>query len=202
MKAMGLETVCTARLNNLVAEGKAHCGDGELEFRGEFRLKWKWADLTSISVLDGVLVAVRGADKAEFELGDLAPKWEHAIKNPKSRLDKLGLKPGHAYCAWGEFDSLFGPECVARAGEPTRQGPMDIVFVRLTTKDDLANLDKARTQIKSNGAVWAVWAKGRKELTENDVRAFALDHQLVDVKVASFSAELSSLKLVVPVALR
>lgn len=199
---MGLETVCTARLNNLVSEGKAHCGDGELEFRGEFRFKWKWTDLISVSAGDGVLVAVRGADRAEFELGDQASKWEHAIKNPKSRLDKLGLKPGQAYGAWGEFDPLFGPECTARAGEPAHDGPLDIVFVRLTTKDDLAQLQKARTQIKPNGAVWAVWAKGRKELTENDVRAYALDHQLVDVKVASFSAELSSLKLVIPVALR
>jgi hypothetical protein len=52
------------------------------------------------------------------------------------------------------------------------------------------------------GALWAVWAKGRKELNENHVREAALDAGLVDVKVARFSATHSALKLVVPKAKR
>jgi hypothetical protein len=199
---MGLETVCRVKLNSEISEGKAHCGDGELEFRGEFKIRWKWSDLERVSSTDGVLIAVRGAEIAEFHLGDSATKWEHAIKNPKSRLDKLGLKPDHKYAAWGEFDETFAAELTQVAGNPATEGPYDIVFVRLTTQDDLTDLSKARDAIAKNGAVWAVWLKGKKELTETHIRSYALANGLVDVKVARFSDTLSALKLVIPVANR
>ncbi|HEY2980381.1 MAG TPA: hypothetical protein VGJ22_04300 [Anaerolineales bacterium] len=48
----------------------------------------------------------------------------------------------------------------------------------------------------------AVWTKGRKEFREDDIRAFALAHDLVDVKVMAFSETLSGLKLGIPVAKR
>jgi hypothetical protein len=199
---MGLETVCRVKLNSEISEGKAHCGDGELEFRGEFKIRWKWSDLERVSSNDGVLIAVRGSEVAEFHLGDSAAKWEHAIKNPKSRLDKLGLKANHKYAAWGEFDETFAAELNQIAGEPGANGPYDIVFVRLTTQDDLTDLTKARNAIASNGGVWAVWLKGKKELSETHVRDYARNNGLVDVKVASFSQTLSSLKLVIPVSER
>ncbi|MEI8281110.1 MAG: hypothetical protein WCG75_01775 [Armatimonadota bacterium] len=199
---MGLETICRVKLNSEISEGKAHCGDGELDFRGEFRLRWKWSELERVSSNDGILTAVRGSDLAEFYLGEDAVKWEHAIKNPRSRLDKLGLKPHHIYTLWGDFDEDFSIETTNRAGEPSSQGPYDLVFVRLWTTDDLVSLNLARESIASNGGVWAVWLKGKKELSETHIRDFALANGLVDVKVASFSETLSSLKVVIPVALR
>jgi hypothetical protein len=56
--------------------------------------------------------------------------------------------------------------------------------------------------IQPDGAIWAVWRKARKELTENHVREAALAAGLVDVKVARFSETHSALKLVVPKARR
>jgi hypothetical protein len=47
-----------------------------------------------------------------------------------------------------------------------------------------------------------VWPKGRPEFREDDVRRAALGAGLVDVKVVAFSAALSALKLVIPVAQR
>lgn len=199
---MGMEVDCRASVGGKISEGKAHCGDGEIEFRGEFRLRWKWSELSRVQAIDGVLVAVRGAELGEFYLGDAAEKWAHAILNPKSRLDKLGLKPGHRYAARGEFDEEFPDELKIRAGEPAIGNKLDVVFVRLDSHDDLDKLLEARADIVANGMIWAVWPKGRKEFREDDIRSFALDHGLVDVKVASFSTTLSALKLVIPVALR
>ena len=199
---MGLETVCRVKLNSEISEGKAHCGDGELEFRGEFKIRWKWSELDRVTSSDGVLIVVKGDEMAEFHLGDAAAKWEHAIKNPKSRLDKLGLKPDHKYAAWGEFDEIFAAELAKVAGDPTSREPYDIIFVRLNTQDDLTDLGKAREAIAKNGAIWAVWIKGKKELSETHVRDYARSNGLVDVKVASFSPTLSSLKLVIPIANR
>lgn len=116
----------------------------------------------------------------------------------KSRIDKLGLKAGHRYQAWGEFDEEFGPECTERAGEPG-VAPLDVIFVRLHSQDDLPSMDRARAEIQKAGMIWCVWIKGRKELNENHVRDYALAHSLVDVKVCSFSPTLSALKMVIPV---
>jgi hypothetical protein len=67
---------------------------------------------------------------------------------------------------------------------------------------DLARLPALRDALKSDGALWVVWPKGRPAFREDDVRKAALRAGLVDVKVASFSDTLSALKLVIPVARR
>lgn len=195
---MGQEATCKVVLNQVESVGKAHCGDGEIDFRGDFRFLWKWCTLSSVESSDGQLVVRRGDDEAIFHLGDSAEKWCHAILNPKSRLDKLGLKPGHVYQAWGEFDAQFSGELQTRAGEPS-ESPLDIVFVRVHSVDELPRLVEARSAIKAAGMVWAIWTKGRKEFGEGHIREFADKNGLVDVKVAKFSEELSALKLVIPV---
>jgi hypothetical protein len=199
---MGMEAVCTVRLNDQASEGRAHCGDNEIDFRGEFKFKWFWPELTSASESDGVLKVTRKDDTAEFHLGSAAPKWLHAIQNPKSRLDKLGLKAGHHYAIWGAVDEAFGVETEARAGAPASDPPYDIVFVRFDSTADLPRLKQAREAIKPDGMVWAIWPKGRKDFREDDARRHGSEIGLVDVKVASLSNELSGLKLVIPVAMR
>jgi hypothetical protein len=68
--------------------------------------------------------------------------------------------------------------------------------------EELEEILHLRKRIASNGMIWAVWPKGRKEFREDDIRNYALANGLVDVKVASFNDQLSALKLVIPVALR
>ena len=87
---------------------------------------------------------------------------------------------------------------VARVGA----GLYDIVIVRLDSSSDLPLLVDAKKRIVSNGMVWAVWPKGRKGFREDDIRHFSPTVGLVDVKVMSFSDELSGLKLVIPLARR
>lgn len=198
---MGLEANCTVRLNGDESIGQAHCGDGEIDFRGDFRFRWLWKELTSITVKGDTLIVKRKGEAAELDLGEKAEKWAHAIRNPKPRLDKLGVKPESRYQAWGEFDEFFQPELTDRAGEPGDK-PLDLVFVRLDEKEELPKLLEAKEQIAQNGAIWPMWPKGRKELREDDIRDFAKANGLVDVKVASFSDKLSALKLVIPVSLR
>ena len=195
---MGAEATCRVRLNQAESGGKAHCGDGEIDFRGDFRFVWKWSDLSSVEALDGRLTVRKGTEEAVFELGAAAEKWRFAIQNPKSRLDKLGLKPGHSYKAWGEFDEAFSGELERVAGAPGTP-PLDIVFVRMDGKSDLDKLLDARAKIAQNGMIWAVWPKGRKEFSETHIRDFSLQNGLVDVKVASFSKTLSALKMVIRV---
>ena len=90
-----------------------------------------------------------------------------------------------------------------RASAPReRAGGSDLVFVAMTSKDDLPRLEALRRSIKPAGAVWVIWPKGGKEFREDDVRHYGPKAELVDVKVMAFSETLSGLKMVVPLAKR
>ncbi len=56
--------------------------------------------------------------------------------------------------------------------------------------------------MKKNGALWVVYPKGQKHITENDVMAAAKSAGLVDVKVVSFSETHTALKLMIPLSHR
>lgn len=123
---------------------------------------------------------------------------------PRPRIDKLGVKPGHRVTVLGVGDDAFRAELHRRdAAISTRlRRNSDLVFMRIASFADLRRLKGARASLQPAGAVWVLWPKGRRELTEDHVRAAALATGMVDVKVVAFSGLLSALKLVIPVALR
>lgn len=123
----------------------------------------------------------------------------------RSRLDKLGVKPGRRVAVVGLRDAAFLAELRERAvvvRTPRAGMGLDIVFQYADEAADLPRLSRARAAIVANGAVWAIWPKGRKQFREDDIRAFGPRAGLVDVKVVAFSETLSGLKLVIPVAQR
>ena len=123
----------------------------------------------------------------------------------RSRTEKLGVKPGSRVALIGLTDPSFVEELKAagaRVAGRVGAGPCDIVIARLGASSDLPSLIDAKKRIVPNGMIWAVWPKGRKEFREDDIRHFGPQAGLVDVKVMSFSDELSGLKLVIPLAQR
>jgi hypothetical protein len=114
-------------------------------------------------------------------------------------LDKLGVKPGFRVAVLG----LDDPGFVRLLGTRTpdvyvgrRRVGLDQMFVRFGRREELTRLRTHKAFIEKDGAVWALWPKGSKAINENDVRDAALGAGLVDVKVVSFSPELSALKLI------
>jgi hypothetical protein len=128
-----------------------------------------------------------------------------AVKQPRSRLDKLGVQPGAIVSVVNLDDPVFLAELKTRtphvSGSRSRK-LADLVIYRADVLSDLDRLAALRGSIVEHGVVWVVWIKGRKALTEDHVRRAAIAQGLVDVKVMSFSDELSGLKLVIPVAQR
>lgn len=89
-----------------------------------------------------------------------------------------------------------------------RQVP-DIVHLFAADKTAFEKAMKKILPLKdrnSSLAIWVSWYKKScshfKDLTEDMIRGFALQHGLVDVKVCAVSDEWSGLKLVVPVSKR
>jgi hypothetical protein len=129
------------------------------------------------------------------------------------RIDKLGVKPGMRVAVIGlQVADDFLRELrersddIALADAPTDETPKpdtDLVFLAADSHAELGHLDSLRARLKPNGAIWVVSRKGKSAtLTYHDVLQATLAAQLVDNKVVSFDATRTSLRLVIPLALR
>ena len=203
---MGSEAVCSVSYAGQVSEGKALLETTEVLFRGDFRLKIPFAEITSVATGDGALRLGYEGDVAVFNLGRDADKWAEKIRNPRGLLEKLGVKPGMQIAVLGVEDADFLTQLAARVGAPDRgidSANLDIIFYEADHLNDLARLAELRTAIKPAGAVWVVSPKGKGiEVRDVDVMAAAREAGLVDNKVASFSATHTALRLVIPKSLR
>jgi hypothetical protein len=128
-----------------------------------------------------------------------APRVGYSMR---SRLDKLGVKDGMRIAIFGVNDGFIRAELAERTADVSENRAKKDTHMILFGVEDakgLARLPALAKTIRRDGCIWAVWTKGRKEFREDDIRAFALAHDLVDVKVMAFSETLSGLKLVIPV---
>ena len=125
------------------------------------------------------------------------------IPSTRPLLDKLGVK-GLKVSVIGLDDRSFLQQLQDRTTDvSTRPGSgSDLIFFYMDDRRDLPRLVDLRASLQPAGAVWVLWPKGRREFREDDIRAFGPEAGLVDVKVVAFSATLSALKMVIPVASR
>jgi hypothetical protein len=179
----------------------AHLDSQSLEVRGPLRLDIPFAQMSSAAAKAGVLAVKWPRGTLELVLGEDAETWARKIRYPKSRLDKLGIKPGMRVAVVGLDDAGFLKELAERTSDVTRSRPKkdtQAIVVAMDQKADLSKLKALSTRLVKDGMIWVVWPKGRKEFREDDVRAYGPAAGLVDVKVMSFSETLSGLKLVIP----
>jgi hypothetical protein len=78
----------------------------------------------------------------------------------------------------------------------------DLIFLGAERTDALEKLHELSRSLKPSGALWVVYPKGQKHITEGGVFAAGKRAGLVDVKVASFSPTHTALKFVIPVGRR
>ncbi|HYC93904.1 MAG TPA: hypothetical protein VEO54_32180 [Thermoanaerobaculia bacterium] len=193
--------VRTARLTTggRTYDGQALLETSELIFRGERRVVIKFAEIRSLEAHDGRLT-IDG--ELVFDLGDDAVKWAEKIRNPKSVIQKLGIKPGQQVALVNLEDAAFEAD-LERAGASIGSGHnRDAIFYGANTRDDLSRLAKLRQSLAPNGALWIIRPKGVKSITEADTMAAGKAAGLVDVKVVKFSETHSAEKFVIPVAKR
>ena len=130
-------------------------------------------------------------------------------------LDKLGIRPGMRVAIVGQLeddDEVLDDEGPFRARLAERttditDGPpksdSDIVFLAADTTGDLAVLAELRPRIRPAGAIWVVSRKGKAAtLRDVEVMTAGREHGLIDNKVVAFSPSRTSIRLVIPVALR
>jgi hypothetical protein len=140
-----------------------------------------------------------------FGLGPAAEKWRDKILHPKSRIEKLGVKPGTEVSLLGEFDAEFLRE-LGKLTKSVSKGKVsarsELIFFAADSKEDLGAVPKISKSMKGAAALWIVYHKGQKHITENDVLAAGRKAGLKDVKVVGFSSTHTALKFVIPLSRR
>ena len=202
---MGNELTCRVELGKQQSEGKALLETSELLFRGGFRLKIPFSTIKSAKAADGELRLETAEGLAVFHLGAAAEKWRDKILHPKSRIEKLGIKPGARISLLGGFDSDFLAEISGLTKSVSKgkaASDAECIFFSAGSKQDLGALPKTSKLMKGAAALWIVYPKGQKHITENDVLAAGRKTGLKDVKVVGFSATHTALKFVIPLAQR
>jgi hypothetical protein len=201
---MGATARCECRYRGKSSVGTARLESDDLIFRGDFRVAIPFKSISSVKSSGGELVITFDGKKAAFVLGDKAAKWAAKIATPPSLLQKLGVKPDSAIAVSALDDSDFVASLESHAAEVARRlrKNRDIIFFGADKKSDLARLERLKTYLKPNGAIWVIRPKGVDRITESDVLLGGKKAGLVDVKVARFSDTHTAEKFVIPRARR
>lgn len=133
------------------------------------------------------------------------PDKSEEFVSTRSRIEKLGVKPGHVVLVLGvEGDCQFMDELRAQ-GATVRTGgnkPMDMIFALFRHRNDLRRLRALVPRLKADGVLWTLRPKGSPDLKEAEMMQAGQEAGLVDVKVVAFSDVLTAEKFVIPVANR
>jgi len=202
---MGNELHCTVKFGKQTSKGRALLEKSELIFRGDFRLKIPFATIKSAKAADGELHIRTAEGLAIFELGAVAEKWREKILHPKSRLEKLGVKPDARVSLVGKFEADFLQELSGLTKNVVRSkatNDAEWIFFSADSQKELSQVTKIMKAMKGATALWIVYPKGQKSITENDVLAAGRKAGLKDVKVVGFSPAHTALKFVVPLSAR
>jgi hypothetical protein len=205
---VGNEANCVARFGKQKARGRALLETSELIFRSEdgaMRLKLPFAGIKSVRAAEGHLRVEGPEGEAIFELGANAAKWCEKILHPKTRLEKLGIKPNAMVSLLGNLDADFLPELRAltkNVASGKVAANAEWIFFAADSSKGLSQVAKLAKSLKGAAGLWIVYPKGQKQISENDVIAAGRKSGLKDVKVVAFSPTHTALKFVIPVEKR
>jgi hypothetical protein len=202
---MGQEVICTARWAGKSVRGKALLETAEIIFRGDERKKIPFSSIRAVEAKHGELRLKTDEGIVVFELGEPAEKWREKIANPKSVLEKLGVKPGETVTFIGKMDAEFLKKLKEQKSQvaPGKiEDGIRWIFLGADAHAELGEVKKIAAKMKGSAALWVVYPKGQKHITEIDVIGAGRKAGLKDVKVVGFSPTHTALKFVIPVEKR
>jgi hypothetical protein len=202
---MGQEALCTARFGDRESSGKALLETDALLFRGDFRLAVPLKEVQTVAAEGGWLRVVFSGGEVSLDLGRQAETWAQKIRSPKGRLDKLGVRPGDRVALLHIQDEAFRHELGQRTNavaDACLGKDCASIFLGVENKKELERVAATAGDLGCQAALWIVYPKGQKTITETDVLAAGRAAGLTDTKVVRFSDSHTALKFVIPAARR
>lgn len=196
---MGKEARAWGQLSDGESDGKLLWEPPKLIFRGAVRGIYQGHALRDIRA-EGDDIVLSDGTRFTLDPGQ-AEKWVHAILNPPTRLDKLGVKPGMKVAVDGVDDEAFLDELADRVDAEVGPGEdfedLDLLFFAADDLGQLDRLEDLQGALAEKGAIWVVSQKGKTApLKDIDVMAAARGVGLVDTKVCAFSKTHTALRFV------
>ena len=195
---MGKEARVCAVLADGADQGRLQYDAPKLIFRGSVRRVFEGEALLGVRAEGPDLVL---ADGSRFALGEKpAVTWAQAIINPKSHLEKIGVKPGMRVSVLGVADATLGDELTAAgASLVSVVSALDLLFYAADSAEDLARVSGLVPALAEEGALWIVSRKGKAATVKDvEVMAAARSAGLVANKVVGLSETLTALRFVRP----
>lgn len=200
---MGQEVAGTVTVGGQKVNVKGDFGSDRVRLSGGKRGDVPYKEVEVVSTAKGVLKLRIDGTILEFEVGSTIDRLANKIRNPATRLEKMGLKPGLAVAVVGPQDKSFLDE-LRKAGVAFKDGrpstPHDAVVYAAKSMEDLEAIADLAGRIKPDGGLWVVYRKGKRDPSELDVIEAGRAAGLKDIKVARFSPTHTALKFVVPLA--
>jgi len=147
---------------------------------------------------------LKAAVKEAQEEGFVGHQFEARLALGEIELHSATPAAGRADLALLERESAtLGFNSIARksAAAFAEDKPLkdsDVIFYGAGATSELPGIKKVIPSLASTGALWIVYPKGRKEITELQVLAAGREAGLVDIKVVSYSPTHTALKFVRP----
>jgi hypothetical protein len=205
MYSMGKTAKSRLHYDGATYDGEALLETSEILFRGERRLLIPFANITSVEARETMLHVTFDGGTAAFELGSQAAQWAEKIRNPKSVVEKIGIKAGHIVSVVNFDDDAFIAD-LEKAGAAVSRGRIrknsDAIVYGASTRTDLERIETLKSSLHPSGALWIIRPKGVKTITEADSMAAGKAAGLVDVKVVRFSDTHTAEKFVIPLKSR
>jgi hypothetical protein len=197
---MGRTATCEVKVGSRLFKAPVELETDEIIVRGKEGFRLKFAEIHESAEIEGGVLRVGDRKRtAELQLGAKeAGLWLEKIKNPPSRVDKLGIKAKTRVALIGELPEDLVEEVARVKATVVRGGLVACVLFAVQRPRDLGQLDVLKEWIAPAGAVWVIREKGSETIREQDVRAAAKEHKLVAVKVARISDRYTADKLVIP----
>lgn len=170
----GREAPCTLRFGERVGEGTAYLDTDELVLRQERRLAVPVSEVTVVDSADGRVEVSFPGGAAVLHLDGASRRWAESLsRGSRSRLDRLGVKPGQCVGVVGTVEDRFVDELRGRAavvvtGRSVPAGA-DIIFVAASQREELGRVPGLAHCITPGGALWVIRPRGAREITEQDV---------------------------------
>lgn len=120
-------------------------------------------------------------------------------------LAKLGVKPESRVSLLGIRDANFLREILPQTANPAQHRAAkdsDLIFLGVEAEGQLKRLQPLKQYIKQNGAIWIIYPKGQKHITQTMVMTAIKAAGLTDNKVVSFSETHTGLRACIPVTQR
>lgn len=200
---MGREVETNVRCGGESAVCKVLLECGEIVLRGAIKRRFKFDAISKLAVRGGKLNFRCDPEDVAIQLGDSAETWLDTIRNPRTRVQKLGVAVGQQVCTLGSVESGACDEITSATGSAPRTRlarGCDLVLYFADDAGDLDRLKRIKEALADGGAIWVLWPKGRRDFAHELVVAAARAAGLVQTKSMGFSDMRTGLRLVRPKA--